>query len=90
MNTVWKFPLKATAEPQDHEMPVGAQIVRVSEQFDDICIWAVVDPGYASVKTRTFVIAGTGAPCPSAHQYIGSAVFRYREVLIFHVFEVTA
>lgn len=84
--TIWKAVLRA-AEIQEIEVPTGAELLCVREQFDNVCIWYRCDPS-AAMSTRKIAIVGTGHPAPSKEQarYLGTAALRNGR-LMFHVFE---
>lgn len=89
MKQVWKYQL---APVVTFDMPVGAQILKVHEEGEEICLWALVDPD-ADTEPRTFLGFGTGHNIPESHegpglslQYVGSA-FPAGGALVFHVFE---
>lgn len=84
MKAVWKFTLSDNATL---DMPVGAKILSVQGQGDDICMWAFVDTE-ARVEKRQFVVYGTGHQIPFHNiNYIGTAQIHGGR-LVFHVFEV--
>jgi len=81
---VWKFVLDLQAEL---EMPVGAQILSVREQGQDVCLWALVDPDAPKMK-RGFLMFGTGYPIPDMPlQFLGTAHL-HGGALVCHVFEI--
>ena len=84
--TIWKYPLRLS-ELQDIEMPVGAHILHVAEQFGTLCMWAIVDP-LAEKRPRRFAIVGTGHPAPDDVDtiHVGSAVCDGGR-FVWHVFE---
>lgn len=90
MKAIWKYTLKPIVT---FEMPVGAQVLSVDEQGDDICMWALVDPEAGKIH-RKFMVFGTAHNIPEPHEgprmeltYVGSAQPGDR-TLAFHVFEV--
>jgi len=82
---IFKYTLDADRS-SDLLMPVGAKILHVHGQNDEMCVWAIVDPD-APMETRKFSIYGTGHPMNDEPEvYIGSLhIFEEREV--YHVFE---
>jgi len=89
-SAVWKY----TLDPADFrggfialDMPHGARVISVAEQFGEIAMWALVDPQAEKIK-REFYVAGTGHLVPDETQgsYVGSAQLS-GGVLVFHVFE---
>lgn len=50
--TIWKFQIK----PNDIikiDMPIGAEVLTVQTQYEQPCVWALVDPK-AKTETKTF------------------------------------
>lgn len=87
MKTVWKYIL----EPGETtlEIPVGAQILSVAVQGEEVCLWALVEPD-AIIEPRQFIVAGTGESIPDKYQppaFIGTV--HLSAFLVFHVFELT-
>lgn len=90
MKTVWKIAL-ANVPLQSVEVPVGATILSVGEQFGVICIWFHCDPAPDGPKEkRQIAIVGTGHPAPEKAEcrFIGTVALRGGN-LMFHVFERT-
>lgn len=87
MKAVWKFPVPID-DVVDINMPPGAKILHVAEQFGAPCIWALVTPG-ESTERRTFRFAGTGHPIEERHAgtFVGT-FFMEGGALVFHLFEV--
>lgn len=86
MKTIWKF----TLEPNcTLDMPVGAEILTVQEQYGHPQMWALVDP-YADTEEREFNSYGTGQDVPdSPGVHVGSFQSRLNGAFyVFHVFEV--
>lgn len=85
-NSIWKYVLQPEIELS---MPVGAQVLSVREQGEEICLWALVTPD-APKETRRFVSFGTGHDVPAVPlQFHGTAHLQGGS-LVFHVFEVPA
>lgn len=69
-------------------MPIGAQILTIAKQNNDVCLWALVDPT-APTHRRNFVMYGTGHDISgkeNRHDYLGS-VQLLDGSLVLHVFE---
>jgi hypothetical protein len=84
---VYKYELPV----DDHvivDMPVGAKVFSVHEQYGNVCVWALIDPCENRTQKRSFRIAGTGHPIEYDDRlvFIGS-VFMHSGSLVFHVFE---
>lgn len=83
MKTIWKFVLQPECKI---EMPVGAELLSVHAQGDDICLWAKVDPS-AAKEARSFVGFGTGHDVPDEPlAFVGTALM-HGGSLVFHIFE---
>jgi hypothetical protein len=83
--TIWKFPLSIT-DTQSIMLPVGARILSVQFQGNQLCLWVLVDLDERLVRRRTILIYGTGNPIDSEieMQYIDSV----QDVqLVWHIFE---
>ena len=91
--TVWKWKWKLDGINGDIEklrMPLGARVVDVGAQGNDLCVWALVDPR-SKTETRVFRIAGTGHPLGGDVDYetvyLGRAEFLDGRLQI-HVFDL--
>jgi hypothetical protein len=83
LKTIWKYVLQPESVL---DMPIGAQVLSVREQGQEICLWALVDP-LADKEKRKFVSFGTGHDIPSQPMtFIGTAHLGGGS-LVFHVFE---
>lgn len=85
---VWKFKIGLGGAAID--MPKGAEILQVHEQYGEINIWALVYPNEEK-EERFFEVYGTGHdivqnPCQPDLNYIGTAHLSNGS-LVFHVFE---
>lgn len=85
-STVWKFPF-ALVDRQVLSMPRGAAPLYVATQFEQPCLWALVDP-VAPKEQRTFLIVGTGHR-GVVGRYLGSFQLHNGQ-LVFHIFEEPA
>ena len=87
MKTVWKFPVQID-DRVNVRLPMGATILTVDMQGDQLCLWALVDPDASLNKVRTLRIAGTGHPITDeAVDHLGT-FFLHDRALVFHVFDV--
>ena len=86
MSVIYKYELEPK-QVQDLMMPVGAKILHVANQFEKICLWALVDR-LAEHKPRRFVIFLTGEQDFEAEKsnYLGTVLMQ-NGVLVLHVFE---
>ena len=88
MSVIYKYPLKEQGI-QYIEMPQGAVIVHVGNQFGKICLWAIVDPTAPAAK-HGICIVGTGTVFQNQNsemQHLGT-VHLQDGVVMFHVFEL--
>ena len=70
------------------ELPSGATVLKVDEQFGKPCLWALVNPESQKTK-RTFRFAGTGHPIDDDKPLQFVNTFQMKGgALIFHIFEV--
>lgn len=87
MKSVWKFQIPVDDHPVMN-LPVGASILSVAFQGEDLVLWALVDPD-ADKEPRRLRVAGTGHAIEESDlRFIGTAVHT-RTGLVFHVFEIT-
>lgn len=86
MDTIWKFnfEINHTVEIQ---MPFGAEILHVDDQYGMPTLWAQVDPT-AQTSTIKLVVRGTGQPFQGNEgKHIGTfQQFEGAGVLVWHVF----
>ena len=86
--TIWKFELE-TKDQNIIQMPKGAEILCIQEQYGKPCIWALVDPNEEK-EVKTFEIFGTGHPvyCDMGISRIYKGTYQLNSgALVFHVFE---
>lgn len=86
MKRIFKYKLQ-TIDFQRVEMPKGAEIISIQTQFDDPCVWAIVESDNPA-ELRTFEIFGTGFSFDDEvkRQYIGTYQLQ-NGFLVFHCFE---
>lgn len=87
MSRVFKFPLKVTDQPQSLTLPVGAQIVLVAPQREQLCIWIDLNTDSSMQELRRFAVHGTGHDIGDGEKHVGSVLM---EPFVWHVYEVTA
>ena len=81
---IWKFPLRDSLNKVP--LSVGAKVLHVHAQGNDICLWALIEPE-AAREFRRFTVYGTGHSMPDdPGVYIGTAHLQ-GGALVFHVFE---
>lgn len=72
-------------------MPMGADILHVDSQKNEVFVWAIIDPSQPS-EDVIFEVYGTGHDISydfgDGRTYLGTVKI-YEESLIFHVFEYT-
>ena len=88
MKTIWKFPLK-DGDVQRIEMPKGAQILTVQRQYEQPCVWAIVDVDDGSLtEMRVFEVHGTGNPLPDEKGVERAYVGTFQQPpFVWHLFE---
>jgi len=85
MRTIHKYVL--SPDKLNIEMPLGAIVISVDEQYGKICLWAEVDPD-KTTTTRYFQVYGTGHTINAVNQsFIGTVKLNGGQ-LIFHVYEL--
>jgi len=89
MNTVYKYEIDVMGV-LTFEMPKGAEVLCIREQFGRPKMWAKVDDSQPLEK-RSFAIVGTGNPIPraSTSKYIGT-FFHLEGRFVGHVFEINS
>jgi hypothetical protein len=67
------------------EMPIGARILHVGAQGDEVCVWALVNPSHGT-EYRRIDAYGTGHDVPlDPGRYLGTA--QMDNGLVFHLFD---
>lgn len=87
MKCIYKYQLDLIIGiPQSVDMPIGSEILSVKEQYNEVVLYALVDPT-RDKRSRKIVIIATGQEYENLHasQYIGT-VSLDRGILMFHVF----
>jgi len=86
---IYKYPLELKPDAQEIELPMGAKILSVANQREQICVWAHVNPDVKETQTFQFKIFGTGHPCelPANAQFLGTVLIAGGS-FIWHIFFV--
>ena len=67
-------------------LPLGAEVLTVHAQGDNICLWYKCDPSEEELVAYTVWVHPTGVPFVEYDAaYIGT-VFLYNQSLVFHIF----
>lgn len=83
--SIFKYVLDP-ADMQEIQMPVDSQILSVSVQFDQICIWALVQPNEIKTARRIYVCpTGSEADGLQRMKFLGT-VLMHGGNLVFHIF----
>jgi hypothetical protein len=85
MKTVYKYELNRSGL-KEITLPEGSWIVKAAIQYDDICIWAVVDTKEINRKVHKFVVLGTGWEIPCKHMDHIDTILE--GPYVWHVFEI--
>lgn len=87
MKTVYKYELAVTEE-QICVMPIGAKILSIQTQNEQICLWALVDTEQKEFEARGIVIKGTGYNLSEYEhlEYIGTGQMAEGN-FVYHCFE---
>jgi len=89
MKTIYKY----TLDPRrsEYDLPIGAKILTVQGQNEQVCIWAEVDTEADTEKVR-FEVYGTGHEIKwdmgTDREYLGTAQLK-NGALVFHVYRWT-
>ncbi len=89
LQVIWKFPVPVRAEPTMVAMPIGARILSVQTQREEICIWALVDPDEDREERRFLVVATGQTFDPTGMDYLGTVQIN-GGIRIFHVWEIAS
>lgn len=85
MKVIWKYELV----PNDIvkiEMPKGAEILSIQNQFGAVRPWAIVDDT-ADNETRSFYFCGTGHPvADNPKKYLATII---QGQFVWHIFELS-
>jgi hypothetical protein len=83
---MWKYVL-APEDEQEINVRVGARVLSVEEQREDIVLYVMLDPNEPKEKAAVWVV-GTGHDVPvgvTASMFVGTAKM-YGGNLMFHIF----
>jgi hypothetical protein len=86
-NRIWKYVLEIT-DQQTLSLPVGAKILSVHNQNNNICLWVMVDMFSQEYEDRIIEMFGTGPGFyidEKERTYIGTVVL---EKYVWHIFEL--
>lgn len=85
--TIWKYEWPHHSLHAQFEMPLGAKIIHVGQQYDKLVLWAHVDP-YAPKERRMFAACYTGGAAPENDdgRFLGTVLLAQGE-FVLHVFE---
>ena len=84
---VYKYKLQITKVIQEVVLPLGAQILCIKMQNDELCMWALVDPDQTYNEVIKIRCAGTGHEITEDVEYIDTVMLLDGE-LVFHFFKV--
>ena len=84
---VYKYKLQITKVIQEVVLPLGAQILCIKMQNDELCMWALVDPDQTYNEVVKIRCADTGHEITEDVEYIDTVMLLDRE-LVFHFFKV--
>lgn len=84
---IWKFSLPVRAEPTMLAMPIGARILSVQTQQEEIRLWALVDPA-EDREARRFLVVATGQAFDRCGKTYLGTVQTGGGVRVFHIWEV--
>lgn len=92
MRTIWKYHLHPEEIDGENSivvnMPIGAFILDVQNQFDELMLWAQVDTAL-DMEPRRIWIFGSGHSIPNSvslfNRYIGTVQF-HGGALVLHIY----
>lgn len=84
---VYRYKLQITKVIQEVVLPLGAQILCIKMENDELCMWALVDPDQTYNEVVKIRCAGTGHEITEDVEYIDTVVLLDGE-LVFHFFKV--
>ncbi len=70
--------------PGTLQLPIGATILHLGDQYDHMYIWVMFDESQHETEPRTFHMVGAGHAFPENSRYIGTA---QQSMLVWHLFE---
>lgn len=85
---IYKYPLRVT-DTQYVGLPIGAKILKVANQNEELCLWAIVDVHEPKIQPRAIRIFGTGHVMPprtNALTFIDTVLMSGGS-LVWHIFE---
>ena len=85
---VYKYKLQITKVIQEVVLPLGAQILCIKMQNDELCMWALVDPDQTCDEVIKIRCAGTGHMIEEDVEYYIDTVMLLDGELVFHFFKV--
>ena len=85
---VYKYKLQLTDVIQEVVLPLGAQILCIKMQNDELCMWALVDPDQTCNEAIKIRCAGTGHMIEEDVEYYIDTVMLLDGALVFHFFKV--
>lgn len=86
MQTIWKFKLELGNRTKV-TMPLGSRVISVSNQQNDLVIWALVTPNKL-LTTKTFRIAGTGHDLEEDEEMVFIGTVQMPVGFVWHIFEL--
>jgi len=88
MKTIWKYELDSP--DCTLHMNTGSKVLTVQMQGNKVNLWAIVDSHDGVIKSRRFLIIGTGQEMPSIECEYLATVQQANGLLVWHIFEVRA
>ena len=85
---VYKYKLQITKVIQEVVLPLGAQILCIKMQNDELCMWALVDPDQTYNEVVKIRCAGTGHAIEEDIECYIDTVMLLDGELVFHFFKV--
>lgn len=86
MLTVYKYPISRNDTVTALSLPIGAEILKVDVQENDIFLWAKVNTE-ADKEIRIIEVFGTGHSMPDCERIFLNTFFSQNGMYVFHAFE---
>lgn len=85
---IWKYNISIEAGRQEIQLPKGAEILSIQNQYGGIAMWVLVEENTKKEedKIRYFEVYGTGHPIPleTGREYIATVLI---SPFVWHIFE---
>ena len=84
MKTIWKYKLRGVSKER-LELLGNAEILRVGDDFDTLCLWVLGDVGEPKAIWEISIIETGDLIREDIGQYVGT-YFRRNKIFVYHFF----